>query len=444
MNKYALIVLVFATLFSCRDEEINLFDETAEERTAEAIANLKSELTAPPHGWTLKYKPEPDAGQYYVVMKFMENDMVNIQTDLSVNGGEYFNQTVSYRVGNSMGLELIFENYSFFSFLFEQEQAGFGAEFEFTFVNKTPDNAIVFNSKSDRGFPTRVVLVPAKESDINLLARELSANLGLFSSSLRLTYDEKDVAVYVTRDNLRRNLIFKYISKKSDISAGARLNFTTGYLIQGDSLILEEPLKTTFMGQNFTISSIGFGEYTQTVIDLCDAPVDAPLYHGVIKNSGEQFLMENSLFDIGGATFHEASDFFISPGYLIFDQDWIPAEERIGQDIAGAQAMQLYYNLDLDGTPLYAIGFYIQNPDESVTWALKEFTPALNGNVLQFNFAGDFTVFGNENTTADLNKINTYLDLLTQGGKTYIIQVNAFFYEFYNPCSGWRFYFEAI
>src|SRR5690606_13802081 len=102
-------------------------------------------------------------------------------------------------------------------------------------------------------------------------------------------------------------------------------------------------------------------------------------------NSGGGFVMENSLFDIAGANFYQRSDFFISPNFYIFDQDWASADERIAQDVAGAQAMQLYYNLDLNGTPLYAIGFYIQNPDESVTWALKEFTPVLTENLLKFN-----------------------------------------------------------
>src|SRR5690606_10220253 len=205
MKKYIFIFLAL-TAMSCRDDDGNVFEKSAEERVAEAIATLKADLTAPEYGWILKYQPEPDAGSYYVILKFGNADKVNIQTDLSVEGGLYYNQTVAYNVRNSLGLELVFENYSFFSFLFEQEQASFGAEFEFSFVNKTPDNALVFHSKSDRGSPTRILLTPAAQADINRLGRALSANLDAFSSSMRLTLDDKDVAVYVTRDNLRRNL----------------------------------------------------------------------------------------------------------------------------------------------------------------------------------------------------------------------------------------------
>lgn len=444
MKNYFFLFLALTALISCKDDDANVFDKRAEERTAEAIAALKNELVSPEHGWTLKYQPEPDAGSYYVILKFEEDNQVNIQTDLSVNGGEYYNQTISYNVRNSLGLELIFENYSFFSFLFEQEQAGFGAEFQFSFVNKTPDNALVFNSISDRGSPTRIVLAPATQNDVNFLGRDLSSNLSAFNTSLKLSLDDQDLAVYMTRDNLRRNIIFKYISKKTDIGAGEQVSFTTGYLVQGDSIILDEPFQTTFMNQDLRINSLRFDEYSQTVSNICSEPIEAPLYHGLIPNNGEGFLMENSLFDIEGANFHQRSDFFISPNYYIFDQDWMPADERIAQDVAGAQAMQLYYNLDLGGTSLYAIGFYIQNADESVTWALKEFTPVLNENLLQFNFADEYTFFGDQNTTADLNMIDKYLDLLTQGDKTYITRVNSFLYEFYNPCTGWRFFFEAI
>jgi hypothetical protein len=94
---------------------------------------------------------------------------------------------------------------------------------------------------------------------------------------------------------------------------------------------------------------------------------------------------------------------------------------------------------------LTAIGFLIDNGDNSQgTFALKKFVPTLIENNLRFNFASDFTLYDNQNTTANVNNINKYLDKLTEGGRTYIYRVNRFFYEFYNPCSGWSFYFQAL
>src|SRR5690606_6989705 len=123
-----------------------------DERVAEAKAALKQDLTANP--WKLKYKPEQGAGSFWMLLEFNDNDQVTIKSDLGSNEGKYYEQTISYRIDSSLGLELILETYSVFSFLFEQDQATFLAEYEFHYVNKTPDNALVFRSKTDVGNPT--------------------------------------------------------------------------------------------------------------------------------------------------------------------------------------------------------------------------------------------------------------------------------------------------
>src|SRR5690606_3310169 len=109
--------------------------------------NLKSDLIANP--WKMKYTPDETAGSFWVLLNFNDDNTVTIKSDLGANDGEFFEQTLTYRIDSSLGLELIFETYSFFSFLFELDQATFPAEYEFNYVNKTPDNALVFLSKSD-------------------------------------------------------------------------------------------------------------------------------------------------------------------------------------------------------------------------------------------------------------------------------------------------------
>src|SRR5688500_1023533 len=192
--------LVIVILASCKDDEIALFEKTADERVSEAIATLKQDLVAPANGWRMKYRPEEESGSFYVLMDFNEDNTVNIRSDLGSNDGQFFEQTVTYRIDSSLGLELIIETYSFFSFLFEQADATFLAEYEFNFVNKTPDNALVFNSKTDPGTPTILLFEPAAANDIDLLGQNLSANLNIIgddfqkaSSSLRIVYQNKDL-----------------------------------------------------------------------------------------------------------------------------------------------------------------------------------------------------------------------------------------------------------
>src|SRR5690606_30616230 len=135
MRPLAYIVLFTAIILaSCGDDD-ELFDTPADARAAEAIAQLRQELTAPENGWLIEYRPEQSSGMYYVLLRFRDNGQVIVQSDLGTENGRYFRDTITWRVDSSLGLELIFENYSIFSYLFEQEQATFGAEYEFNYVN---------------------------------------------------------------------------------------------------------------------------------------------------------------------------------------------------------------------------------------------------------------------------------------------------------------------
>ncbi|MEX2233868.1 MAG: DUF4302 domain-containing protein [Cyclobacteriaceae bacterium] len=441
------IGILLLGLVSCKDDDINLFEKTADERAAEAIANLKQDLVAPANGWRIKYKPEDESGSFYVLMDFDENNKVNIKTDLGTNNGEYFEQTISYRIDNSMGLELILENYSFFSFLFEQDQATFGAEYEFNFINKTPDNALVFNSKNDISFPSLIVFEQAAPGDENLLGLDLANNLNIlsndldkFTSSLKLTYNDKDLALYISLDELRRTITISSASLKTNTSTVETLNFNTSYLIQGDSIIFDQALAVTILGNAVSIKSLKLNDIAETSITVCPDPIMVHTFSGV-TSANDDVLLETSLLDVNGKSFATLSDFFFSPLGFIFDNG-ASVTNQITEDVAGALEMHMYYGLELnDGTLLYGIGFVIQNLDGSITFALREFTPVLNDNNLVFNFAPDISLFGNPNTDANVDNVNIYLNALSEGDKTYVFQLNENLYEFYNPCTGWSFVF---
>ena len=197
---------------SCKDDEIAVFEKTADERVAEAIATLKQDLVSPANGWRLKYRPEDESGSFYVLLNFNEDNTVHIKSDLGSNDGQFFEQTVTYRIDSSLGLELIIETYSFFSFLFEQDDATFLAEYEFNFINKTPDEALVFNSKTDPGTPTILLFEQASADDVALLGTQLSTNLNIMSedlnmiaSSLKLTYQNRDLSLFLVLDTFQAN-----------------------------------------------------------------------------------------------------------------------------------------------------------------------------------------------------------------------------------------------
>lgn len=442
---FSLIALIF--LFSsCKDETERLFDKPAEERVAEAIQSLKNDLTAPANGWRMKYQPEDGSGSYWLLVHFKEDDKVVIQSDLGANDGEFFTDTLTYRVDNSLGLELIFETYSFFSYLFEHDQATFLAEYEYIYVNKTDEGALVFRSKTDPGEPTVIVLEEASANDTELLGTEISTNINSLSQDIgsllfstpgyQLTYQDRDLRLFLSLEPVRRTISFSSASKKSTNVGASNVSFTTGYYLQGDSLIFHQPLNGVFQGVTVSLKSILLTKLSDATSDICGGK-DVHVYEG-ITSQNDDVILETTLASPAGATFANFS-FLVSPNEYIFNNGESVADE-IAADLTGAGSMQLYYNFD----GIYALGFFIQNADGTTTFYLREFTPERVGNNVVFNFAPTVTVFGNQNSPANIDNVNKYLDAFTQGGQTYFYEIAQDVYEMHNPCTGWSAAFFGI
>jgi hypothetical protein len=442
---YILTALVMLTT-SCKDNDVNIFDKTADERAAEAIADLKAKLTAPSNGWRVKYRPEETSGSFWVLMQFDSEGRVTIKSDLSADDGAYHEQTVTYRIDSSLGLELIIESYSFFAYLFEQNQASFEAEYEFLYANETPDGELVFQSKSDRGAKTILVFEPAEAGDEDLLGMEVAENLDImakdierFSSSYKLIYDNKDIILYLSMDEFTRILTISTASKKSNTATTKEIDFTTPYVIEGNDIVFDEELSGTFVGVPITISSITLDALGDGTLMACGAPIDIHTYTGE-TSANDDVVLETSLLDANGKRFVENS-YMSAPIQYIFDNG-VSQGAKVAEDIQGAAAFQIYYNYDLGSGPdLNGIGFVIQNNDGTTTFALKEYTATFTDNNMVFTFQPGFRIFGNPDTDANLDNINFYLDKLTQGDQTFVYEYSEGIYEFYNPCSGWSFVF---
>lgn len=442
MKKSVYIIFLMLAIISCNNETEQLFEKSADQRAADAIAKLKDDLTAPANGWKVLYQPEDESGAFWVLLDFNEDNTLSIRTDLGARDGEYFDDEITYRIDSSLGLELIMESYSFFSFLFEQDQATFQAEYEFLYQSKTPEGHLVFASKSDIGAPTVLVFQEAGPSDAALLGRVVSTNLNIISDditglvfaspSYRLSYTNRDLALFLSIDELKRTVSFNNASRKSTNAGAQSINFTTGFYLQGDSLILMSPLTGSFHGVNVNLKSIRFSTLAPATLNVC-AGIPVNNYQG-ITSQNDAVALEPSLSSPRGATFPQVSDFYYSPNELIFNNGE-SAGQQIAADISGALAMQMYYNFNGEG--FYAIGFVIVNPNGTTTFALRRFTPTLTGNRLVFNFEPTITLFGSQTTPANVNNINIYLNALTQGGQTYVFEVQQGVYEFYNPCTGW-------
>ena len=441
------VLLILGSACRNNDEEL-IFDRPADERVADAITTLKQQLTAPANGWIVRYQPVPESGAYNVLLNFGEDGNVRIRTDFGVNENEFYDQTVGYRIDNSLGLELIFENYSFFSYLFEQNGATFEAEYEFNYVNETPDGALVFNSKTDLSALTRVVFEPAPDNAESLLGRVLNANLELLSEGLgtvspvyRLDFANRDLSLYLSLDDFLRTITFTYATSLSG-EGGQSINFSTGYLAQGNSIILGEPLTGNFLGNEINISAINLSELADAAnVEACARSFDIQQYRGTVAESNEAVAMLPTLFDPAGANFGEDFNLFRGPLGAIYDNG-VSVGRQIVEDISGAAQLQLYY-IDNSDNPFIAIGFLILNESGSATFALKDFTTVSTENKVQFDFAPDYTIYNDTTVAVNTEAMDVYLNRLTEGDETYVLKAGTNRYEFFNACNGWSFIFFA-
>lgn len=423
------------------DEEL-IFDKTADERVAEATTNLRQKLTAPANGWIVRYQPVPESGTYNVLLNFDADGGVRIRTDFGVNDNEFYDQTNTYRIDNSLGLELIFESYSFFSYLFEQDGATFEAEYEFVFVNETPNGELVFGSKTDPAVPTIAVLEPAPDNAEALLGRDINANLEALSSTLgvvspvyRLNYLNRDLSLYLSLNTRLRTVSFTYAT--SLVGEGGRpINFTSPYLAQGSELILGNPLNGSFLGSNVSISSINFSELTDGgTVDLCGQTAPIQQYQGVVAESNDPIALLPTLFDPVGALFPDSTGTYLAnPGDLY--ENGVSVGARMQQDIEGMIGLVLY-NFGGGENPFVAVGFGIVSGEDLIV-PVRDFNPTYTDNELVFNLAEDYRiVIGDTTAATDPASMNSYLDQFTQGGRTRILQLSPGVYELFNPCTGW-------
>jgi hypothetical protein len=442
MKKFIHFLLLSCVSFlSCDDDDIRVFDKTADERAAEAVASLKADLVAPSNGWRVTYRPVNGSGAFYVLMKFDENNKVNIKTDLAADDRSYVNQTIGYRIDNSLGIELVLENYSFFHYLYEQDQATFSAEYEFEFVNKTPDNALVFVSKSDFSEKTTILFEQAASSDQNLLGVAVDENLELlasdlkfFTSSIKVEFTDKDLVLYGGIDVAKRLINFTASTPKSNPQNIQFLNYSSGYIVQGSAVVPDKAISGTFSGVNLSVSSLTLTTLTTAELNVCADPTPIHKYAGQ-TSSGDNISLESTIVNAGGAAFAQEQIFFAPLSNISNNREFVVDE--IEADLKGAVQMSLLWGVSIEGETVYAIGFALVNENGSVTFALKEFTPTLESNKVTFEFKPGIRLIRDQNPDANLDNLMKYIDPLVEGNNTFVYKNTEDIFEFSNPCTGW-------
>jgi len=449
------ILIILLVVQGCnKDREAVL--PPVEERVTEAITNLRAELTAPANGWRLEYRPTNESGVFYMILEFDE-DEVHIQSDVADNDGEFFEHTIPWRVDNALGLELIYETYGVFHYLFELDAASFGAEFEWTFIEKEGDN-LIFRSISDIGsFPSTITLTPAAADDDEHFARDIATNLNAFKSvspkalevpvpKQQIILEDVGISIFWSLDATKRIVTSTLAATGADFDdpdfQGVILDHESGYILQDGSLVLLEPLEFALGGWGYTIESIRFSEFSNNGPSLCSLSAnDGPLYTGQISGLGD-ISMVASLFDLEGTAFQPIAEFPYSVNaFFIFDESTNSLLEEggiIAEKFPGASAFLFYYGFESTTQPSNAVGFLLTDENGNSEIFLREFEPTTTvGNKVTITLNNNYYHTGTPGPEDQVN-LEEITDLLFEGGDVYASDFpvdGLTVFKLFNPCN---------
>lgn len=456
-NKLIYILLATFIAFSCDDDSPNL--PSVEERNETAISNLRDLLTDPGSGWKVNYQPTPESGSFFMIMKFDEDGTVNIQSDLAAEAGVYYDQTISYRIDSGLGLELIFETYGVLHYLFELDQASFGAEFEFLYDHEEDDN-LIFMSKSDVSDRSTIVFEPASPSDAAAFSREIAENFDSYTGqsprlfgganpSQQLYINNMDISVFWSVDLSKRSLLIDVAGSGSTIQEVLDGNYqtigeSTGYSFLNGNLVLSTPVAINTGGQNFTLSEIQLGEYGLSGDPLCLGSEElTPSYTVTVPGAGSGTLTKNLINSSGFAFTRQSQSIYSVNIPFIFNSNLesLYEEGSINAKLPNAIAFVMTLGLESDSIPENSVGFILEYENDTTEFYLRSFDASLTGNLLEVSLLDDYYHTGTPAAIEEQALIEI-TDEIFEGGSVYAYDLDIrglTAFQFYNPCNGYEF-----
>lgn len=460
---------MIGVLSSCSEDSLQGLP-SAQERVDAATEALKKELTAPKDGWSLQYVPVPnnETGAFFMLLKFNTDGTVFIKSDVANEEGEYLEDTILYRVDSNLGVELVLESYGVFHFLFEQNQASFGAEFQFLYVEKKGDS-LIFNSKSDpSSVRTELVFVPASTDDLTAVSAEVAKNmeffdgvrpiidvgLGVPGSHQHLVLVDKNISVFWEINIFSRVVEANYAAtgmtqeEVNVASSKVLLNHKTGYYFFNGKMLLLAPLSFELNGERITIAEIAFNSFNMTGVPLCSEDLDAtPVYGGTIEGIGS-IAIRKTLFSGTGIDFtpNAISPYSVNVFFVFGDSvRSLLNQGIINETFPESTGFIFNYGLTSDTTrPINAIGLIIQDENDIQRTVLREIEPTMTeGNRVSITLKDSVYISNNAQPSDSMNII-AVTDEIFEGGSIYaydepVVQGVSIF-RLFNPCNNYEFF----
>lgn len=138
-----LLFLLPLLLFSCEGAEVeSLFEQSPEERAAVQLDQMKKELVAAPHGWTVYYQYANMTNETYFNIQFQNDGQAVIS--YPQNDGTVGSETTTYTLRYTQQIDLVFDTHSVLASMVGNT----GGDFRFEY-SKHEDGNIIFNTRND-------------------------------------------------------------------------------------------------------------------------------------------------------------------------------------------------------------------------------------------------------------------------------------------------------
>ncbi len=464
-NLYYILIFLALGLISC--DEDNTTISSVDDRREEAVNELRELLTAPSDGWLLNYQPTRDAGSYLILLEFAENE-VRVQSDLPQDSGAYYDQTIPYRIDPQLSLELIFESYGVFHFLFEQDQSTFGAEFEFVFVEED-NGALSFASKTDPASDLTVIsITPAPADAADGFSREIAENMLLFEEPGPIIFGGQVLQqVYLVNDNIsifwdidlvKRRVILDAAAQGNTISEIVSINnlvpivHETGYALRDGKLILNDPFDFQISGSSYSFSEITLTSLSQTGDILCQSDAtNSYVYSGNAAGLGPAELRQ-TMFESDGLKFTEQTDAYSVNALFVFDDEGFSLLQSgsIGELYPEATGFIFHYGFVPDSTqnqslPAYGVGIQYIDDNNVLQLNMREYDMVTrDGNEIEVVLNDNFYISGGDSTVSEQN-IRAITDEIFTDSQFYISDLpiegsDILVFRLYSVCSGYEFF----
>ena len=163
----------------------------------------------------------------------------------------------------------------------------------------------------------------------------MSEDLKMVASSLKLTYQNRDLSLFLVLDTFRRILTINSGARNTNPLVTQALNFSTPYILKGDSIVLDDRFSATVLNNNISIKSIKLSTLTEGTLTACANPIVVHSLAGA-TSANDPVKLETTLRDPSReAVLHKLQIFLSSRLNNIFNNGE-SAALQIQQDITGA------------------------------------------------------------------------------------------------------------